>query len=80
MKLIDYLKNMPPNGYVVKTTRGTFYVVIRERTCETEYSRKFFLKVIKKYKNAIVLDIEKCRYALVYKCEDYPVLCAPRKV
>lgn len=76
MKLVDYLKNLPPGGHVVRTMRGTLYVVIRERTCETEYSRNFFLKVIKKYKNAIVIDAEKCRYALIYRCEDYPALCA----
>jgi hypothetical protein len=76
MKLVDYLKKLPPGGHaVVRTTRGAFYVVILERTCATEYSRKFFLEVIKKYKNAVVLDAEKCIYAVIYSCEDYPFLC-----
>ena len=78
MKLIDYVKTLADGGYLLKTAHGYVYVVVRTRECETEYSRKFFLKVIKKYKHAIVIDTaaeKRCRYGLIYRCEDYPGLC-----
>jgi hypothetical protein len=78
MKLIDYVKTLADGGYLLKTAHGYVYVVVRTRECETEYSRKFFLKVIKKHKHAIVIDAEKCRYGLIYRCEDYPGLCGAK--
>lgn len=76
MKLVDYIKTLADGDYLLKTTRGYVYVAVRTHECMTNYSRQLFQKAIRKYKHAVVIDAEECRYAMVYDCAEYSELCA----